>query len=147
MVDDKPITIIESHSIAYDEPLTADNLSNRDLSQIAFQQMKISANASSPLIGISADDAAEIILKAMNKWDMNILSTALQLYKGDLMKIVESKYRGLEVKSIGKSFKSGLYPGRFVKCKVVLADGKKETLTLALRNDNKHKVWLVDGGL
>ena len=30
---------------------------------------------------------------------------------------------------------------------VVLADGKKETLILALRNDNKHKVWLLDGGL
>ena len=147
VIDGKPITIIESHSITYDEPLTADNLSSKDLSQIAFQQMKISANASSPLVDISADDAAKIILKAMNKWDMNILSTALQLYKGDLMKIVESKYRGLEVKSIGKSFKSGLYPGRFVKCKVVLADGKKETLTIALRNDNKHKVWLVDGGL
>ncbi|MBR5812337.1 MAG: hypothetical protein IKY80_04975 [Alistipes sp.] len=147
VVDDKPITIIESHSIAYDEPLTANNLSSKDLSQIAFQQMEISASASSPLIGISADDAAKIILKAMNEWDMNILSTALQYYKGDLMKILENKYRGLEVKSIGKSFKSGLYPGRFVKCKVVLADGKKETLILALRNDNEHKVWLLDGGL
>ena len=46
-----------------------------------------------------------------------------------------------------KAVKSGLYPGRFVKCKVVLPNGKKETLTLALRNDNKQGVWLVDGGL
>ena len=53
----------------------------------------------------------------------------------------------VEVQSIGKSFKSGLYAGRFVKCKVVLADGTKENLTLALRNDNKHKVWLLDGGI
>ena len=71
----------------------------------------------------------------------------MHYYKGDVMKVVESRYRGLEVKSIEKSFSSGLYPGRFVKCKVVLADGKKETLTLALRNDNKYKVWLLDGGL
>ena len=60
---------------------------------------------------------------------------------------IESKYKGLQVQSIGKSFKSGLYAGRVVKCKVVLAAGTKENLTLALRNDNKHKVWLLDGGI
>ena len=83
----------------------------------------------------------------MREWDEDILNTAMHYYKGDVMKVVEGRYRGLEVKSIGESFSSGLYPGRFVKCKVVLPNGKKETLTLALRNDNKYKVWLLDGGL
>ena len=147
VVDDKPITVIESESIAYNEPLTAETLSDKDLSQIDFQSMDISIAASSPLVGITADEAAKIILKAMNEWDMDILNTAMHYFKGDVMKIVEERYRGLEVKSIEKAVKSGLYPGRFVKCKVVLPNGKKETLTLALRNDNKAKVWLVDGGL
>ena len=147
VVDDKPITVIESESIAYNEPLTASNLSDKDLSQIEFQSNNIANAVDSPLVGITADEAAKIILKAMSEWDTEILNTAMHYFKGDVMKIVEDRYRGLEVKSIEKAVKSGLYPGRFVKCKVVLPNGKKETLTLALRNDNKAKVWLVDGGL
>ena len=147
VVDDKPITVIESESIAYNEPLTASNLSGKDLSQIEFQSNDIANTVDSPLVGITADEAAKIILKAMNEWDTEILNTAMHYFKGDVMKIVEERYRGLEVKSIEKAVKSGLYPGRFVKCKVVLPNGKKETLTLALRNDNKAKAWLVDGGL
>ena len=148
MVDDKPITIMESESIDYNRPLTVADLYDKALfDSITFNDMSIRAEASSPLIGIEADEAAEIILKAMQTWDMNILNTAMTFYKGDTMKIVEERYRGLEVKSIEKAVKSGLYPGRFVKCKVVLPNGKKETLILALRNDNKAKVWLVDGGL
>lgn len=147
VVDDKPITVIQSESIAYNEPMTADDLSDKDLSQIDFQSMNIAVATSSPLVGITADEAAKIILKAMNEWDTEILNTAMHYYKGDVMKVVEERYRGLEVKSIDKAVKSGLYPGRFVKCKVVLPSGKKETLVLALRNDNKQGVWLLDGGL
>ena len=148
VIDNKPQTVIISESIAYNEPLTAATLSDKDLSQISFQVVaEPAASESHPLIGISADKAAKIILQAMREWDEDILNTAMHYYKGDVMKVVEGRYRGLEVKSIEKSFSSGLYPGRFVKCKVVLPNGKTETLTLALRNDNKQNVWLLDGGL
>lgn len=146
VVDNKPITVIESQSIAYNAELTPADLSSKDLSTISFSQLDIAKSASSPLAGITADEAAKIILQAMKSWDKEILGTAMAYYK-DFMPKLESIYKGLEVKSIEKSFSSGLYPGKFVKCKVVLADGKKETLTLALRNDNKNKVWLLDGGL
>ena len=147
VVDNKPITVIQSESIAYNEPMTASDLSDKDLSQIEFPSVEITNSVNSPLVGITADEAAKIILKAMNEWDTEILNTAMHYLNGDLMKVVEERYRGLEVKSIDKAVKSGLYPGRFVKCKVVLPNGKKETMTLALRNDNKQGVWLVDGGL
>lgn len=148
MIDDKPVTIMESESIDYNEPLTVADLYDKALfDSITFNDMSIRTEASSPLIGIEADEAAEIILKAMQTWDMNILNTAMTLYKGDTMKVLESRYKGVEVKSIGKAQSSGLYPGKFVKCKVVMPDGSKETLMLALRNDNKQGVWVVDGGL
>ncbi|MBQ7787943.1 MAG: hypothetical protein IJ378_07280 [Alistipes sp.] len=148
MIDDKPVTIMESESIDYNEPLTVADLYDKALFEsITFNDMSIHAEASSPLIGIEADEAAEIILKAMQTWDMNILNTAMTLYKGDTMKVLESRYKGMEVKSIGKAQSSGLYPGKFIKCKVVMPDGRKETLMLALRNDNKQGVWVVDGGL
>ena len=148
MIDDKPVTIMESESIDYNEPLTVADLYDKALfDSITFNDMSIHAEASSPLIGIEADKAAEIILKAMQTWDMNILNTAMTLYKGDTMKVLASRYKGVEVKSIGKAQSSGLYPGKFVKCKVVMPNGSKETLMLALRNDNKQGVWVVDGGL
>ncbi|MDO5488312.1 MAG: hypothetical protein Q4F42_07525, partial [Rikenellaceae bacterium] len=128
--------------------LTAADLYDKAIfDSITFNDMEIKVEASSPLIGIEADEAAEIILKAMQTWDMNILNTAMALFKGDLMKVVEERYKGVEVRSIGKAQSSGLYPGKFVKCKVIMPDGSKETLRLALRNDNRQGVWLVDGGL
>lgn len=148
MVDNKPVTIMESESIDYNQPLTiADLYDKAQFDNISFNNMEVTAEKSSPLINIKVDKAAEIILRAMNKWDMSILGTAMAYYNGDVMKIVEDRYRGLEVLSIGKPFTSGLYPGQFVKCKVVMPDGSKENLVLALRNDNPQHVWVVDGGL
>ena len=148
MIDDKPVTILESESIDYNVPLTAADLYDKALfDSITFNDMEIKVEASSPLIGIEADEAAEIILKAMQTWDSEILNTAMFYFKGDLMKVVEERYKGVEVRSIGKAQSSGLYPGKFVKCKVIMPDGSKETLRLALRNDNRQGVWVVDGGL
>lgn len=148
MIDGKPVTILESESIDYNVPLTAADLYDKALfNSITFNDMEIKVEASSPLIGIEADEAAEIILKAMQTWDSEILNTAMFYFKGDLMKVVEKRYKGVEVRSIGKAQSSGLYPGKFVKCKVIMPDGSKETLRLALRNDNRQGVWVVDGGL
>lgn len=148
MIDGKPVTILESESIDYNAPLTAADLYDKALfDSITFNDMEIKVEASSPLIGIEADEAAEIILKAMQTWDSEILNTAMFYFKGDLMKVVEERYKGVEVRSIGKAQSSGLYPGKFVKCKVIMPDGSKETLRLALRNDNRQGVWVVDGGL
>ena len=97
--------------------------------------------------GITANKAAKIILSAMSSWDTTILDTALYFYNGDVRDVVKHKYEGLQIVKIEKATKSGLYPGRFVKCKVILADGTEETLNIALRNDNSAKVWLLDGGI
>ena len=140
------ITVIDSESIAYDEPLTASTLSSQNLEEISFSTLEISAPKSSPLIGINARQAAKIILKAMGEWDTEILDIAMQYYK-DFIPKLESIYKGIEVISIGKSAKSGLYAGQFVECEVILPNGKREKLILALRNDNAAKVWLLDGGI
>lgn len=140
------VTVIDSESITYDEPLTAENLTGQDLSKVKFSDPDPMPNGDSPLKGISARKAAKTILGAMSSWDKDILNTAM-CYYADLMDKLETTYRGLEVISIEKPFKSGLYAGYFVRCKVKLSSGKEEELILALRNDNKERVWLLDGGL
>ena len=140
------ITVIESDNISFDEPLTAATLSDKDLSQISFSTLEVTTPKTSPLVGINARQAAKIITKAMSEWDTEILDVAMQFYK-EFMPKLESIYKGMEVISIGKPVMSGLYAGQFVECEVILPNGKKETLVLALRNDNAAKVWLLDGGL
>lgn len=147
ITDQQVVTVIASEAINYNEPLTADDLYNKALFEsVAFQTANIEGAESSLLACHSADEAAKIILNAMSDWDSEILSAAMSYYR-DLMPTLEAKYRGLKVKSIKKSVKSGLYPGRFVECQVTLANGEKERLVLALRNDNSSHIWLLDGGL
>ena len=149
MVDKKPVTVVESESIIFNEELSVDNLYNKEsFSKISFINLESEqTQSSSPLIGITADKAAKIILEAMGSWNTNVLNTAMYYFGGQISEQVERIYKGLTVQSIGKPFKSGLYPGQFVKCKVTLANGEKKELTIALRNDNKEKVWILDGGL
>jgi outer membrane lipoprotein-sorting protein len=54
---------------------------------------------------------------------------------------------GLEVISIGEPFKSGRYPGWFVPYEIRLKSGRVKKFNLAVRNDNKAKRYIVDGGL
>ena len=147
ITDQQVVTVIASEAIRYNESLSADDLYNEaTFESVAFQTTDIKSAESSPLACPSADEAARIILKAMNDWDTEILSTAMYYYR-DIMPKLEARYKGLKVRSIKKSVKSGLYPGRFVECQVTLANGEKERLVLALRNDNSSHIWLLDGGL
>jgi outer membrane lipoprotein-sorting protein len=54
---------------------------------------------------------------------------------------------GLQIISIGKSFKSGLYGGWFVPYEVKLRNGSISKMNLAVRNDNPAKRYVVDGGI
>jgi outer membrane lipoprotein-sorting protein len=59
---------------------------------------------------------------------------------------IKQAYGGLQVISIGKAFKSGLYPGYFVPYEIRLRDGSTKKWKLAVRNDNPSSRWVVDGG-
>jgi hypothetical protein len=54
---------------------------------------------------------------------------------------------GLEIISIGKPFKSGLYPGWFVPYEIELKSGVVKKHNLAVRNDNPAQRYIVDGGI
>ena len=121
-------------------------LTDKDLSRVSFSSAELDSDDFSALVGISAGEAARMILDAMGRWDMEILDTALYYY-GNFMEMLEREFKGLMVLSMEKPFKSGLYPGYFVKCRVRLASGVEKDIVLALRNDNKDGVWLLDGGI
>jgi outer membrane lipoprotein-sorting protein len=96
---------------------------------------------------ITSKRAAEIIFEAMAKNNWESVDDVFSQFNFVTMKIFKMRYGGLEVIKIGESFKSGLYKGEYVPYEVKLKNGFVKKFKMALRNDNKNKVWLVDGGL
>jgi hypothetical protein len=60
---------------------------------------------------------------------------------------LKDKYGGLEIISIGEPFKSGGSSGWFVPYEVRLKSGRTIKYNLAVRNDNRAKRYVEDGGL
>ena len=56
------------------------------------------------------------------------------------------EFGGLKIISIGKPFKSGLYPGRFVPYEIRFKSGEVKKHNLAVRNDTPDHQWMYDGG-
>ncbi len=143
--DGRRIVLAESTDIAYDLPVDRAALT-------AFPREIAWTDLAEPLTGtrltgLSAEEAAMCILQAMGTWDEALLDEALHNYGPDTRRRLAEIYRGLTIIETGKGVHSGRYPGIFIPCKVLLADGKTEKLMLALRNDNPEKCWLVDGGI
>ncbi len=103
--------------------------------------------ASETLSNVNSKRAAELIFGALAKNDFESTKAAWSQFSSFTMSSIENKYGGLQVLTIGESFKSGEYPGEFVPYEIKLPDGTVKKAKLALRNDNKNKVWVVDGGI
>ena len=136
--------LLESTGIAYDEPIdqaiweVPEGIEWIDLAEPV---------SGAQLADMTAEEAAARILRAMGPWDKRLLDEALRYYGTGVREQLEAHYGGLAIISAGKALRSGEYPGVFIPCEILLADGRTEKLMLALRNDNPEKCWLVDGGL
>jgi len=89
-------------------------------------------------------ETAEYFFNALHREDWDAVLEVLPVSQVD--DAIKQIYGGLQVVSIGKAFKSGLYPGYFVPYEVRLRDGSTKKLKLAVRNDNPSGRWVIDGG-
>lgn len=136
--------VFETTRIEYDVPinpslLKADVPKGVRLLQGA-EQIGASGNTAK-----TPEEAAQAIFKAMSDEDWN----TLHAYAGTICDDpkLQRLFGGLKVKSIGKAFRSGTYPGLFVPYEITLKSGKTIHHNLALRNDNPKHLWMFDGGL
>jgi hypothetical protein len=144
----KETLILETESIDYNVPISPSTFALALPKGVEVTDLVAAQNIKSETFStISSKRAAEIIFDAManNRWDA--VKVPFATYNFGEMKHLKSRYGGLKVIKIGEPFKSGLYSGEFVPYEVVLSDGSTKKHNIALRNDNKNKVWLVDGGL
>jgi len=83
------------------------------------------------------------MLAALKNKDIEPIKEGFSQYP----KWILEKLYGLEILEIGEPFKSGNYGGEFVPVKVRLADGTEKSTTIAVSNNNKNQIWILDGGI
>jgi len=145
----KEVQVLVLKTIKYNEPVDDSNFTIKLPSTLNWVTMKEMENDKhTGMTGITSEDVAKRFFTACHKEDW---ATVRQLIPGflnfvQLQLAVKEQYGGLTIISIGKSFKSGLYPGEFVPYEVRCKSGNVKKWKLAIRNDNPEKKWVVDGG-
>jgi outer membrane lipoprotein-sorting protein len=147
LLEGKTATLIFSiDSIAYDTDISNDAFAINVPDGVEWQTINFDV-VNESFSTISSKRAAELIFGALAKKDFESTKTVWTQFSSFSINSIEKNYGGLKVLRIGESFKSGLYPGEFVPYMIKLTDGSVRNAKLALRNDNKNKVWVVDGGI
>ncbi|MDR3272647.1 MAG: hypothetical protein LBT29_04090 [Flavobacteriaceae bacterium] len=142
LVNGKYVEILKTQSIDYNVPLDKHTL--LDLPK-NLKYVTLSGDFSnSKLQNISSKQAVELMLNALKNKDIEPLKEGFT--SGFSNEKFLKEYYGLEILQIGEPFKSGVYNGEFVPVNIKLANGEIEQHNIAVRNDNKNKVWVLDGG-
>ncbi len=144
---DDEVLVAEIESIEYDNAISVEKFQISLPDGQSWNNLQIEAKGEN-FKGISSKQAAELYFGAIAKenWDLAAEAMDILTFKTEQAKQFKEYYSGLQIVKIGESFKSGIYAGEFVPYEIKLKDGKTIKGKLALRNDNKNKVWQVDGG-
>jgi outer membrane lipoprotein-sorting protein len=142
-VGTQDVTVLDLNDFRYDEafPDTLFTL------QIPAGATQLTSAAEMPALTVNISgpgDAAEHFFDGLAREDWNAV---LDVYPGKTVPdAMKNLYGHVEVLSLGKPFKSGLYSGYFIPYKIRLRNGSEISHNLAVRNDNPQQRWTVDGG-
>lgn len=139
----KETLILKTTKIEYNKPIDKELLDNNVPDDFEWKSASDLEPKATKYTNISSKQAATNFLNACSTGNWTEVKRVFPYINDELKKTLFE----IEVLNIGASFKSGQYPGEFVPCKVKFNDGTKREFNLALRNDNKNKVWVIDGGL
>lgn len=136
----KDVVVFRTTAIEYDAPV-ADELLTLKLPADVQWYGQPSANA--PGAEMAPEAFARKFFEDLSKGDAAATKDALGMA---LPAQATEAFKGIEVVSLGKPFKSGRYPGSFVPYEIKFRDGSTKKMNLAVRNDTPGKKWMVDGG-
>ena len=145
----KEILILEVESIQYDKKFKNSDFEINLPEDVSWMSAdKVIKNEK--FTNISSEKAARQFLEACSneKWsEIEDVFDLLKNLNAERTSQLKEYLGGMQIVSIGEPFKSGKYPGEFVPYTIKLKDGKIHEHNLSLRNDNKNKVWIIDGGI
>ena len=142
--NNKDVLVLDTKEIKYNINIPDETFSIKLPEGMSWTDVKtLEPSKSDNMKKIASEDAAKIFFEGLenNDWDK-----VKNVYSLPLNNETKAYYGGLKIISIGKAFKSGLYPGEFVPYEIKLKSGETAKANLAIRNDNKEKLWQVDGG-
>jgi hypothetical protein len=142
------VLVLKINKIVYDETITAETFSIDLPGNTIWVELKdIQPKAGNITSASTAEETAKMWWNALSESDW------VMVYKLDPsfehssnLEAMKLEYGGLQIMSIGSSFKSGRYAGVYVPYEAKLKSGEVLKYNLALRKDNPQKAWIIDGG-
>lgn len=145
-IDGRTTTVFEMKNIEYNITLDASTFTVPDGYEwkVADADFDVKDAVVKSFVGIPAEKAVEMAFAAMHDWDTTVLNVVLMEYD---IKELKKQYEGCQLMGHKEAFHSGRYAGVFVPCRIRMKDQSIRELNVAIRKDNKQKVWLFDGGI
>ena len=137
--------IFEVNRIDYNQPIDSDVFNPKlpeDVTWIQEGVQVLPDNAKYE--GMTAEQAARAFFEACGRKDWDEVA---KFWPGPVKYLYKNTLGGLQIISIGESFKSAAYPGLFVPYEIKLNNGETQKHNLALKKDPKSNRWYFDGGL
>jgi len=141
--NDSEILVMKTTGISYNESYNTQDFSAKKLPNKKIVDVKdLDPQADENIANFTPEEVARYFFNACAAKDWKKAKKvcsdirSMQDYLGEL-----------EVIEIGEAFQSGNYPGYFVPYTIKLKSGEIKKLNLAVRNDNRQKMWEVDGGI
>jgi len=144
LIKGKYKTVLKTESIKYDLPITNEEIVDLP-KNLNFKPYKAELT-NAELSKVTSKVAVEKSFKALIKNDISNVKEFFEQYSAFIPQLLEM-FNGSEILEIGEPFKSGQYPGEFVPIKIKFSNGETRDFNFAVRNDNKNKAWVLDGGL
>ena len=142
------VLVLKLNSIKYDETIEPATFKISLPDGTKWVELKeIEPNKDNATLTHNPEEAARLFFESLAKKDWETVYKLFpSLEQSSNMEDIKLEYAGLQIISIGKPFKSGMYAGEFVPYEIKLKSGDTRSQNLAVRNDNQDKIWQIDGG-
>jgi hypothetical protein len=137
------VQIFDLNQIEYDQPIDP-SVWQLDLpADVTWVQEPQKLPDNEKYASMTAEQAARAFFEACGREDW----TEVAKFEAALNGQLKDYLGGVEIISLGKSFTSKNYGGRFVPYAIKLKNGETHKHNLAVRKDNPAHRWQVDGGI
>ena len=148
VTDGKKQIILESSFINYDSNATATQTTNVPTTQHEWidlrSDIEVQPDRLAMLQNETPTEAATRILTSIFDQTPSTASEALLFYDTNQL---TNTWKGYSLIGAKETILSEGYAGVYVVMEVLSPDNRRNTIVMALRNDNPLKIWRVDGGL
>jgi outer membrane lipoprotein-sorting protein len=139
--NNKNILVVETKDIKYNINIPDEIFAINLPENMNWSEVK-TIEVSKSIKDLTCEEAANMFFKGCENSDWDKVQKMYPISNG-----LKEQYGGLKLIRLGKTFKSGSFPGVFIPYEIKFKSGGIKKWNIALRNDNKEKIWQVDGGI